>query len=308
MLVDKEKFARSRLDELEAIIANMRQGVSVFDDQGRIKLWNRHFLELFGKSDGEIKRGMSLVDVLELEKQRGEFDEDPVEFDAALRRKLDAGEVVKAKFKHVNGTIIGIVRTPLPDGGWVGTYEDITSREMATEKITYAAHHDTLTGLANRTLFNLKLEDAITKAVHFGETSDLLMIDLDDFKPVNDTYGHDAGDTLLRQAAGRLKECVRSNDTVARLGGDEFAIIARNSPEEQDLVCAIAKRIVDALMKPYSINGNTIEVSASVGITAISSTEKSANAILKKADIALYAVKNEGRNGYRHFDCLPQES
>ncbi|WP_420335268.1 PAS-domain containing protein [Roseibium sp.] len=308
MLVDKEQFARSKLDELEAIIANMRQGVSVFDDQGRIKLWNRHFLELFGRSDGEIKRGMSLVEVLELEKQRGEFKEDPVAFDAALRRQLDAGEVVKAKFKHVNGTIIGIVRTPLPDGGWVGTYEDITSREMATEKITYAAHHDTLTGLANRTLFNLKLEDAITKAVHFGETSDLLMIDLDDFKPVNDTYGHDAGDTLLRQAASRLKDCVRSKDTVARLGGDEFAIITRNSPEAHERVCAIARRIVEALMKPYEINGNTINVSASVGITVISSAEKSANAILKKADIALYAVKNEGRNGYRHFDDLPQET
>ncbi|MEM8704557.1 MAG: PAS-domain containing protein, partial [Pseudomonadota bacterium] len=308
MLVDKEKFARSRLDELEAIIANMRQGVSVFDDQGRIKLWNRHFLELFGKSEGEIKRGMSLLDVLELEKQRGEFNEDPVAFDAALRRQLDAGEVVKGKFKHINGTIIGIVRTPLPDGGWVGTYEDITSREMAREKITYAAHHDTLTGLANRTLFNLKLEDAITKAVHFGETSDLLMIDLDHFKPVNDTFGHDAGDALLRQAASRLKDCVRSKDTVARLGGDEFAILARNSPEGQELVCAIARRIVDALMKPYEINGNMIKVSASVGITGITRTEKSANAILKKADIALYAVKNEGRNGYRHFDDLPEET
>ncbi|WP_422040554.1 PAS-domain containing protein [Roseibium sp.] len=308
MLVDKEKFVRSRLDELEAIIANMRQGVSVFDDKGRIKLWNRHFLELFGKSDGEIKRGMSLVEVLQLEKQRGEFNEDPVAFDATLRRQLDAGEVVKAKFKHINGKIIGIVRTPLPDGGWVGTYEDITSREMATEKITYAAHHDTLTGLANRTLFNLKLEDAITRAVHFGETSDLLMIDLDHFKPVNDTHGHDAGDTLLRLAATRLKECVRSKDTVARLGGDEFAIIARNLPEEQERVCAIAKRIVEALMKPYEINGNTIEVSASVGITAIATTDKSANAILKKADIALYAVKNEGRNGFRHFDDLPPET
>ncbi|WP_434054046.1 MAG: PAS-domain containing protein [Roseibium sp.] len=305
MLVDKEKFVRSRLDELEAIIANMRQGVSVFDDQGRIKLWNRHFLELFGRADGEIKRGMSLVEVLELEKQRGEFNEDPVAFDATLRRQLDAGEVVKAKFKHINGRIIGIVRTPLPDGGWVGTYEDITSREMATERITYAAHHDTLTGLANRTLFNLKLEDAITRAVHFGETSDLLMIDLDHFKPVNDTYGHDAGDTLLRLAGARLKECVRSKDTVARLGGDEFAIIARNLSEEQELVCAIAKRIVEALMMPYEINGNMIEVSASVGITAISATEKSANEILKKADIALYAVKNEGRNGFRHFDDLP---
>ena len=196
----------------------------------------------------------------------------------------------------------------MPDGGWVGTYEDITSREMAREKITYAAHHDTLTGLANRTLFNLKLEDAITKAVHFGETSDLLMIDLEHFKPVNDTFGHDAGDALLRQAASRLKDCVRSKDTVARLGGDEFAILARNSPEGQELVCAIARRIVDALMKPYEINGNMIKVSASAGITGITRTEKSANAILKKADVALYAVKNEGRNGSSNFAALTEES
>ncbi|WP_422384764.1 PAS-domain containing protein [Roseibium album] len=300
-LVEKEQLASNRLFEMEAVIANMRQGVSVFDGEGRITLWNTDFQKLFGKPDGEIRKGMTLVEMLQLEKERGEFHDDPYAFYAALREKLDAGKVIKTNFKHPNGTIISIVRTPLPDGGWVGMHEDVTSREKATEEITYAAHHDTLTGLANRTLFNLKLEDAIARTEHHDETSDLLMIDLDHFKPVNDTYGHDVGDDLLRQAAMRLNECVRTKDTVARLGGDEFAIIVRNTAGDRDLASRIAERVVEKLKKPYHINGNILEISASVGIASISG-EQVASPILKKADLALYAVKNEGRDGYRHFE------
>jgi len=300
-LVEKERLASYRLFELEAVIANMRQGVCVFDGEGRLTLWNRHFLELFGKPDGEVRKGMRLVEMLELERQRGEFTEDPSAFYADLREKLDAGEVLNSIFKHPNGTIISIVRTPLPDGGWVGTHEDVTSREKATEKITYAAHHDTLTGLANRTLFNLKLEDAINRAEEHSEVSDLLMIDLDRFKPVNDTYGHNVGDDLLQQAAARLKDCVRTKDTVARLGGDEFAIIVRNTTREPDLASKIARRVVEQLRKPYTIDDNTIEISASVGIAPISGSGPDASPILKKADVALYAVKNEGRDGFKHY-------
>ncbi|WP_299476342.1 PAS-domain containing protein [uncultured Roseibium sp.] len=301
-LVEKEKLASDRLHKLEAVIANMRQGVSVFDNKGCITLWNQHFLDLFGKSETEIKKGMSLIDVLEFEKERGEFNGDPSTFYAELKAKLDAGEVVKSTFKHPNGTIISIVRTPLPDGGWVGTHEDITSREKATEKITYAAHHDTLTGLANRTLFSLKLEEAIGRSARDEEASDLLMIDLDRFKPVNDTYGHDVGDKLLLQAATRLKECVRSNDTVARLGGDEFAIIVHNPDGEQSLASKIARRIVEKLKAPYVIDGHAIEISGSVGIASVTEHERGANSVLKKADLALYAVKHEGRDGFKFFE------
>lgn len=306
-LVEKERLASNRLFELEAVIANMRQGVSVFDGEGRITLWNTYFQKLFGKPDGEIKKGMTLIEMLQLEKERGEFKDDPAAFYAALKDRLDAGEVIKTNFKHPNGTIIGIVRTPLPDGGWVGTFEDVTSREKATEEIKYAAHHDTLTGLANRTLFNLRLEEAIARAIRHNETSDLLMIDLDHFKPVNDTYGHDVGDDLLLQAAMRLNECVRTNDTVARLGGDEFAIIVRNTVGDQDLAARIAGRIVEKLKAPYLINDHVIEISASVGIASISD-EREASPVLKNADLALYAVKNEGRNGYRHFEDISSQA
>ncbi|MET1413231.1 PAS-domain containing protein [Roseibium sp. HPY-6] len=300
-LVEKEKLASDRLHKLEAVIANMRQGVSVFDNHGCITLWNSHFLELFGKSETEIKKGMSLIDVLEREKERGEFKGDPSTFYAELKAKLDAGDVVKTTFKHPNGTIISIVRTPLPDGGWVGTHEDITSREKATEKITYAAHHDTLTGLANRTLFNARLDEAIDRAERYDEASDLLMIDLDRFKPVNDTYGHDVGDKLLIQAAKRLKECVRSNDTVARLGGDEFAIIVQHPDGERSLATKIARRVVEKLKAPYTIDGHIIEISGSVGIASIAENERGANTALKRADLALYEVKNEGRDGFKYF-------
>ncbi len=113
----------------------------------------------------------------------------------------------------------------MPAGGWIGTHEDVTSRELAAEKIQFAAHHDTLTGLANRTLFNAKLDEALNAASANGIAGDLMLLDLDKFKPVNDSFGHDVGDELLKTVAQRLRECVRSSDLVARLGGDEFGII-----------------------------------------------------------------------------------
>lgn len=301
-LVEKERLATKRLNELEAVIANMRQGVCVFDNEGRISLWNKQFLDLFDKPQGEVQKGMHLIDVLELEKSRNHFDGDSIAYYLALRDRLDAGEVVRTTLRHPNGKVLSIVRTPLPDGGWIGTHEDVTLRERATEKITHAAHHDTLTGLANRTLFNLKLEDAITRSQLYGEASDLLMVDLDRFKPVNDTYGHHVGDELLTLVATRLKDCVRSKDTVARLGGDEFAVIVRNTEAERGLATRIAQRIVTELKRPYQIEGNSILISASVGIAAIQGAGDAASPLLKKADVALYAVKNAGRDGFQHFE------
>jgi len=301
-LEQNERLARLRSEELEAILANMRQGVSVFDERGRLTLWNKQYIEIFGKPDGDVRKGVSLTELIQAEKERGEFDGDVQEHVMDLMIRLSAGEVVRSKFKHPNGKVISAVHAPLPAGGWIGTHEDVTQREQAAEKIEYAAHHDTLTGLGNRTLFNAKLEETLVRAVAHGTCSDLLLLDLDKFKPVNDTHGHDVGDELLRMVADRLRDCVRSSDLVARLGGDEFGIILGGTGPTNERTAEIAERIVRKLQAPFPVYDHLISIGVSVGIAPITGDVEDPSPIIKRADIALYAVKNSGRNAFRFYE------
>jgi diguanylate cyclase (GGDEF)-like protein/PAS domain S-box-containing protein len=303
-LLENERFARERSEELEVILANMRQGVSVFDRNGCLTLWNRQYLEIFGKPAGEIRQGISLLEILAAEVERGEFTGDPQEHFNEVMWRLHSGEVVRSTFEHPNGKIISAIHAPLPGGGWIGTHEDVTLREQAAQKIVYAAHHDTLTGLANRTLFNKRLEEAHRTACLEKIQSDLMLLDLDNFKPVNDTHGHIAGDELLVEVADRLGKCVRSTDLVARLGGDEFGIILNGMQHDMIGIGEIASRVVRNLRAPFHIAGQEISVSASIGISPIKSDASTISQIIKKADIALYEVKKNGRNGYRFSDDI----
>jgi diguanylate cyclase (GGDEF)-like protein/PAS domain S-box-containing protein len=297
-LAENEHQALLRSEELEVILANMRQGVSVFDGKGRLTLWNQQYIDVFGKPDGDVRKGVSLIELIEAEKARREFTGDVQEHVMDLMNRLAEGEVVRVKFTHPTGKIISAVHAPLPEGGWIGTHEDITLREQATQEIRYAAHHDTLTGLANRTLFNAKLDDAIKNTDADEAYGDLMLLDLDKFKPVNDSFGHDVGDELLRQTAQRLCECMRSSDLVARLGGDEFGIIVK----QNGATAMIAERIVAKLQTPFEIHGHSISVGVSIGISSIIGRVAEASPIIKQADIALYEVKNNGRNGFRFYE------
>ncbi|QDG74666.1 PAS-domain containing protein [Labrenzia sp. PHM005] len=301
-LAESEQLARHRFEELETVLANMRQGVSVFDERGRITLWNRQYIDIFGKPDGEVVKGKTLRELIDAEKARGDFEGDVQEHIQDLMMRMSAGEVVRSKFAHKNGKIVSVIHAPLPGGGWIGTHEDITLREQAAAKITYAAHHDSLTGLANRTLFNATLNDTLANARIQGTTGNLLLMDLDKFKPVNDTYGHDVGDELLKQVAIRFRDCVRSSDLVARLGGDEFAIILPGTGPNSAGTAEIASRIVESIRRPFKIYAEKIEIGISVGIAPILVGDADTSTIIKKADIALYEVKNQGRNNFRFYD------
>ena len=173
-------------------------------------------------------------------------------------------------------------------------------REDARSRLTYLAQYDALTGLPNRHRLAGCLEDAIAAAAQRGHRAGVMFIDLDRFKSVNDMMGHSVGDELLAQAGRRLQDCVREHDVVARLGGDEFAVVLPQLDGLDDAE-AIARRIVEALARPFMLQGQQLFVSASVGIAAYPQDGGDADALLKSADTAMYSAKNSGRNNYRFF-------
>ncbi len=303
-LIASERKAREKTDELEVMLANMNQGVSVFDKDGRLTLFNNRYETIFNKESGEAHQGATLEALIAAEKARGDFDGDPARHTRDLMARLSRGEVVLSRFELSDGRVVSSVQAPIPGGGWVGTHEDVTEREKAAAKIAHAATHDILTGLANREPFNRAFVERLEMALATGDTMCVMLIDLDWFKAVNDTHGHAVGDELLRRVADRLRSCIRPTDIVARLGGDEFAVLLSGGSELRETAAAVAARLVRTLSAPYEIDGKSVEIGASVGVAVAPENGNSADTLQKNADSALYKVKAEGRNSFRFFDDL----
>lgn len=183
---------------------------------------------------------------------------------------------------------------------YAGIFYDISERKTVEERLDRLAHYDTLTGLPNRCLLMDRLEQAAEHATREGSKFGLLYLDLDHFKQVNDTLGHSAGDELLRDVAGRLRHCVRAVDTVARLGGDEFVVLVPGVFESADLG-GVALKIIDALTPPCVIEGRPVVALASIGISVYPDDGEDVQALMKRADAAMYQVKQGGRGAYRFF-------
>jgi len=178
---------------------------------------------------------------------------------------------------------------------------DITVQALAEEKVWHSAHHDLLTGLPNRRLFLDRLEQEIKHAKRSNLPLAVLFMDLDGFKEVNDSFGHEAGDILLCEVTKRLSDCVREGDTVARMGGDEFTVILTGAKQRED-VELVARTIIDALGTPFTVAENCIRISVSIGITSYPQDESSAAALLEAADQAMYTAKKSGCDQMRFFD------
>ena len=181
-----------------------------------------------------------------------------------------------------------------------GTCQDVTGRLATDGRIRHLAHHDSLTGLPNRALFHDRLDGALAQARRAGNRAALLLLDLDNFKGVNDTLGHDAGDDLLRAVAGRLRGCLRGSDTVARLGGDEFALILCGL-ESDGQAAVVAQKIIAAIAQPITCGGQEIRAATSIGIAIFPDDADEPRPLLKNADIALYHAKAEERGGHCFF-------
>jgi diguanylate cyclase (GGDEF)-like protein len=188
----------------------------------------------------------------------------------------------------------------MPGGGWVATHEDITEQRRSEVKIEYMAHHDALTDLANRVLLNDRLEHALSRVQH-GEMVAVHHLDLDQFKAVNDTFGHPCGDKLLRTVAERLRGLVAEADTIARMGGDEFVIVQATIADPADAT-SLAQGVIDALSEPYDIDGQQAVIGVSIGISVGPGDGSNPDKLLRNADLALYRAKSDGRGTFRFFE------
>jgi diguanylate cyclase (GGDEF)-like protein len=182
----------------------------------------------------------------------------------------------------------------------IGVCQDITERKRREEMVHFLAYHDALTGLPNRRLLDDRLKQAVYQAQRRDARIAAMLVDLDDFKQVNDTAGHRAGDAVLREVAKRLGACVRKADTVARHGGDEFVILMADVHERAD--CQIvAEKILDALAAEFRIDGAAYKLGASIGISLFPSDAGDAEALLRNADVAMYRAKQFGKNQFRFY-------
>ncbi|MEH2526462.1 MULTISPECIES: bifunctional diguanylate cyclase/phosphodiesterase [unclassified Bradyrhizobium] len=284
---------------LDTALDNMSQGLSMFDADGRILLYNDRYAEMMGRT-GMALQGRLLLDVLRQQKALDRWDGDPDQFVASVIAAAKAGNSVTRTVSR-NGRSLRVVDQPMKGGGWVATFEDITEWQAAQEQISHMARHDALTNLPNRTLFREQLEKALRLAKRSDQLA-VLCLDLDHFKDINDSLGHPVGDALLKEVARRLGECITEYDTVARLGGDEFAIVQFCSDCDPSAVALLASHVVEQVSAPYEIAGHQLVIGVSIGISLAPEDGKNPDELLKKADLALYRAKEDGRGTYRFFE------
>ncbi|MEW6736849.1 MAG: diguanylate cyclase [Acidobacteriota bacterium] len=183
---------------------------------------------------------------------------------------------------------------------YVAIFSDITTLKLSENRLDRLAHHDALTGLPNLLLFQDRLKQALAQSYRNERMVAVLFIDLDRFKPVNDTYGHRTGDRVLQAVAERLTDSVREGDTVARVGGDEFTVIVANISNANDSV-KIAQKILDVLSQPFMIEGHKLQISASIGISLYPANGQDIDELVRNADIAMYHAKKQGGNNYQFY-------
>jgi diguanylate cyclase (GGDEF)-like protein len=187
-----------------------------------------------------------------------------------------------------------------------GISTDITERKDIEEHMQHLAQYDALTHLPNRALFNDRLKQAMSVAQRNKSRLALMFIDLDKFKPVNDTYGHGVGDLLLKEVALRIQDCLRESDTAARIGGDEFVVLLPAIETKQD-ASKVGAKILYTLNQPFALAGHVLGISGSIGVAVYPEHGKDEKLLVKSADIAMYHAKKNGRNNVKIFQSGMQE-
>lgn len=299
-----EEALYAEKERAQVTLNSIGDAVLVTDTQGRVTYLNRVAETMTGWSSDEAL-GEPLSQVFNIVNgPTGEAAANPAL--AAMTEDRTVGLVDNCVLFRRDGSGVGIEDSaaPIHDrngevAGAVIVFRDVSQSRGMIRKMAYLAHHDTLTGLPNRALLTERLNQAISLARRHRKQVALLFLDLDHFKEINDSLGHTIGDQVLRTVAERLAAGVRVSDTVCRLGGDEFVILLSEIDEPED-AAQIAEKLLAAATMPLRINGHTLQVSASVGISIHPDDGNDAESIIQHADTAMYQAKANGRDGYGH--------
>ena len=312
VVFDRMAQARKDIADAKALLdqalESMVSGFVLLDAQQRVAHWNRRFVELFPWMRGAMASGMPFRQVLE----QSVAHHLPVGSDAerqqwiALRLAQQQDGTGAHEQVLPDGHCIHVLERATPEGGWVITYHDVTDLRRANEEIEHLAFYDPLTGLPNRRLLLDRLGQAPVLSQRSGKVGALLFLDLDHFKDLNDTLGHEVGDELLQEVAQRLLANVRVADTVARLGGDEFVVmlseLSTSTQEAAAMAQRIGEKILRGLSEPYLLRGHSHQGAVSIGATLFGASAQSAIELLRQADIAMYQVKARRGNALCFFD------
>ncbi len=298
--ITERRRADVKMRMLSTALEKTADAVMITDREGVIEYVNTAFEAMTGYSGAEV-RGKR-PNILNSGKQGGEFFR-------GLWANILAGKIHSDVFinKKKEGVLYYEEKTitPLKDElgeitHFVGTSRDITQRMQTQERLQFLAHHDVLTELPNRSLFIDRLNQALAYARWHERLVAVLFLDIDRFKNINDTLGHEAGDRLLRELATRLGRCLRERDTVARFGGDEFVILLSDVADSAD-VNGVAQKILDAIKPAFFTDETSLHVTASIGISLFPDDGDDATLLLRNADNAMYRAKELGRNNHQFY-------
>ena len=279
---------------LRLALERLPHGFCMFDGQDRLLLVNRRYREIWDLPERLAQAGTHFADIMAA--TRGS---ETAQSRAAPQPDAGSEGTRRREWRMEDGRMIEIVVTRMPDGGCIAVHEDVTEQRRNAAQIAYLARHDVLTGLPNRSVLREGLDQLLTRNAT-GEALAVMCLDLDHFKPVNDTFGHPVGDALLCQVAQRLRDCVRPSDLVVRLGGDEFAVVQSGAPQPTSSG-ALGRRLIHAMAQTFNLDGTQVHIGTSVGIALAPSDGDAAELLLKNADLAMYRAKSAGRGTLRYF-------
>lgn len=302
----EEKLART-LAEFDAVTNTIDYGILLMDKDLRARIVNQAYRNLWKLPETYSEQNPSLEEIIMLNATAGQYNLTPGEIPDWVAKRVEAvrqGAIPPMELRRSDGKVLQFECVELPDNGRLLTYYDISSLknteeklEEALEKVSRLANHDPLTGLPNLRLARERLLSAISLSKRKGWMAAIMFIDLDGFKSVNDSHGHDIGDKVLQVVAERLVASLRETDTVARIGGDEFLVIQTEVPH-RFAAANVAEKIVKNLAQEINIDDLVINIGASIGISIYPEDGQESRVLMKKADDAMYYTKRIGKNNY----------
>lgn len=312
--ITEQKHERERLEQtsdmLRTLIEHIPAGVTMVDRHLHLVAWNERARELLD-IPAELLQApvVTLESMFRFNLQRGEYGpcDDPEETVQTLLERARHFEPHAFERTRPNGRVLFIQGQPLTTGGFVTVYTDITEQKSHEAEIKRLARTDPLTGLDHRGAFTIALRQALAQAERHSSQLAVLFIDMDRFKAINDSLGHEIGDVVLIETARRLRERLRQSDIVARIGGDEFVVALTGIDAELD-AGQVAAQLVSTLSEPYQIERGDVHLSPSIGIALYPQDAEEENELLRLADLAMYHVKNEGGAGFRFYTPAMNEA